>query len=138
MMSSIRLPSQSRLEYWGPRRSDYIIPIRLETAFSQPNLQTQTDRALREVAKITESSTVLSKLCISVEWLAFGGRGFIASINQSIHSDIKIISTNVQAVSALGKICLKAGYMLFKLCQRNDKCAPSVWVTIKVILKFYI
>lgn len=58
MMSSISLSSQSRLEYWGPRRSDYIILVRLETAFSQPNLQTQTGKALRDAAKITQSSAV--------------------------------------------------------------------------------
>lgn len=72
MMSSTRLFSQSRLEHWRPRRSDYIIHVRLETAFSQPNLQTQTDRALRDAAKITQRAVQFRKLCIDVEWLTLG------------------------------------------------------------------
>lgn len=84
MMSSISLSSQSRLEYWGPRRSDYIIPVRLETAFSQPNLQTQTGRALRDAAKITQRVVQFSKLCIAVEWLTLGGGG-VYCLNQSVY-----------------------------------------------------
>lgn len=67
MMSSIRLSSQSRLEYWGPRRSDYIIPVRLETAFSQPNLQTWTEKPLRDSVKITQRVVQFKTLCISAD-----------------------------------------------------------------------
>jgi len=68
MMSSILLSSQSRLEYRGPGRSYYIIPVRLETAFSQPNLQTQTDSSLRDSAKITQRAVQFRKLCNDVAW----------------------------------------------------------------------
>lgn len=98
MMSSIRLSSQSRLEYWKPRRSDYIIPVRLETAFSQPNLQTQSDRALRDAAKMTQRAAQLRKLCIDVEWLTLEEELFIASINQSVYWQMNTISTKVQAL----------------------------------------
>ena len=82
MMSSIRLSSQSRLEYWGPRRSDYIIPVRLETAFSQPNLQTLTGRALRDAAEITQRLLRLRKLWLTLEG---EGMGVVYCLNQSVY-----------------------------------------------------
>lgn len=87
MMSSISLSSQSRLEYWGPRRSDYIIPVRLETAFSQPNLRTQTGRALRDAAEITQRVVQFRKLCITVEQLTLEG-GCLLPQSISLYIDI--------------------------------------------------
>lgn len=82
-MSSVRLLSQSRLEHWGPRRSHYIIPVRLETAFSakHPDANGQSSE---ESKKITQRNTIFRKLCINIEWLILGGVTVIASINQSI------------------------------------------------------
>lgn len=119
MVSSISLPSQSRLEYWGPRRCDYIIPVRLETAFSQPNPQTQTGKAMTDTANITQRAIPFRKLCIVVLRLTLEGNFLIASINQSLYCHLKPISTKTKAVLGLSKMCLKAGYMLFKFCQNK-------------------
>lgn len=138
MMSSISLSSQSRLEYWGPRRSDYIIPVRLETAFSQPNLQTQTGRALRDAAKITQRVVQFRKLCIAVERLTLEGGLFIASINQSIYWHIKRSQRKHRQFGFWVKCVWKLVICYLSSVKRNDKCAQSVWIAFEVIAKFYI
>lgn len=75
------------------------------------------------------------KLCIAVEQLTLEGYIFIASINQSIFCHINRISTETQAVWVSHKMCLKAGYMLLKLCHMNDKCAQSARIGTEVIVK---
>ena len=95
MMSSICLSSQSRLEHWGPRRSDYIIPVRLETASC-----CQTSR--HEVTELwgmrLKSHSAVSETLHQCKVVNLAGlKLFIASVNQSIYWRVKMILTKAQA-----------------------------------------
>lgn len=136
MVSSISLPSQSRLEYWGPRRCDYIIPVRLETAFSQPNPQTQTGKAMTDAANITQRAIHFRKLCITAINLG-GDFFFIASINQSLYCHLKFQPKQKQFwvwVKCVWKLVI----CYLSSVKTNDKCEQSARFTIEVIAKFFI
>lgn len=135
MISSIRLPSQSWLEHRRPRRGVCITPIRLETSFSQPNLQTRTGRSPGNAASVAQSNAVKETLhCRRAVHL--GGGIFLLPQSISLDFVIQAGARRKRKLFGFGIKCvLKAGHPLLKLCPQEWKmCSISRDVMLSILL----
>lgn len=113
-VSSIGLFSQSRLQKWGPRKNDYIIPVCLYTAFFCQPKPGDTNRRCSEERG--------GGRCRAQQWRTLGN--FVCwpqrkriLINQPIYWHIKPISR--KCWEFLHKIQQKAACTSFKFCQNT-------------------